>query len=42
MNRIFVVEGETAINRLICMSLTAAGYETAPAYDGKEALELLR
>ena len=42
MNRIFVVEGETAINRLICMSLTAAAYETVPAYDGQEALELLR
>lgn len=42
MSRIFVVEDEIAISRLICMSLTAAGYDTLPAYDGCEALEMLR
>lgn len=42
MSRIFVVEDEEAINRLICVSLTAAGYETVPAHDGQEALTILR
>ena len=42
MARIFVVEDEEAINKLICMSLTVVGYETVPAYDGKAALSLLR
>ena len=42
MSRIFVIEDEEAINKLICTSLTAAGYETVPAYDGREALEKLR
>ena len=36
MSRIFVIEDEEAINKLICTSLTVAGYETVPAYDGKE------
>ena len=34
MSRIFVIEDEEAINKLICTSLTVAGYETVPAYDG--------
>lgn len=38
MRRIFVVEDDEAINRLICMNLTVAGYETIPAYGGAEAL----
>ncbi len=42
MPRIFVIEDEEAINRLICMSLSVVGYETVPAYDGKVALALLR
>lgn len=42
MPRIFVIEDEEAINRLICMSLSVVGYETVPAYDGKAALALLR
>lgn len=42
MSRIFVVEDEEAINRLLCVSLHAAGYETVAAYDGREALALLR
>ena len=33
MSRIFVIEDEEAINKLICTSLTVAGYETVPAYD---------
>ena len=42
MSRIFVIEDEEAINKLICTSLTVAGYETVPAYDGSEALAKLR
>ena len=42
MSRIFVIEDEEAINKLICTSLTVAGYETVPAYDGNEALAKLR
>ena len=42
MSRIFVVEDEEAINKLICTSLTVAGYETVPAYDGREAMDKLR
>ncbi|MDO4572310.1 MAG: response regulator transcription factor [Clostridia bacterium] len=41
MPRIFVVEDEAAINRLICMNLSAAGYEAVPALDGAEALRRL-
>ena len=36
MSRIFVIEDEEAINKLICTSRTVAGYETVPAYDGNE------
>ena len=42
MSRIFVIEDEEAINKLISTSLTVAGYETVPAYDGNEALAKLR
>lgn len=42
MSRVFVVEDEEAINKLICTSLTVAGYEATPAYDGREALNILR
>lgn len=42
MSRIFVIEDEEAINKLICTSLTVAGYETVAAYDGREALAKLR
>lgn len=34
-NRIFVVEDEPAISDLICMNLTAAGYEAMAFYDGE-------
>ena len=39
MRRIFVVEDDEAINKLICMNLNVAGYETVPALDGAEALQ---
>ena len=38
MRRIFVVEDDEAINKLICMNLNVAGYETVPVLDGAEAL----
>lgn len=41
-NRIFVVEDEPAISDLICMSLTAAGYETAAFDDGESVRAALR
>lgn len=41
MRRIFVVEDDEAINKLICMNLSVAGYETVPVFDGAEALRLI-
>ena len=40
MKRILVVEDDEAINKLICMNLTVAGYSPAAVYDGTEALSL--
>ena len=40
MKRILVVEDDEAINKLICMNLTVAGYCPVPVYDGLEALTL--
>ncbi len=42
MYRIFVVEDDEAIRRLLCMDLSIAGYEPIPARDGQEALEMLQ
>ena len=42
MYRIFVVEDDEAIRRLLCMNLSIAGYEPVPAKDGREAMELLQ
>ena len=42
MYRIFVVEDDEAIRRLLCMNLSIAGYEPVPAKDGREALEMLQ
>lgn len=42
MSRIFVIEDEIAINKMLCMNLTVTGYETISAYDGEEALNMLR
>lgn len=41
MRRILVVEDDEAINKLICMNLTVAGYETVPVFDGAEALRMV-
>ena len=40
MKRILVVEDDEAINKLICMNLTVAGYSPVAVYDGAEALTL--
>jgi DNA-binding response OmpR family regulator len=40
--RIFVIEDDEAINRLLCMNLSIAGYEPVPATDGKDALERIQ
>ena len=37
MRRILVVEDDEAINKLICMNLNVAGYETVPVFDGAAA-----
>ena len=42
MYRIFVVEDDEAISRLLCMNLSIAGYEPVPAMDGREALQLIQ
>lgn len=36
MEKILVIEDETAINDLICMNLEIAGYEPTPFFDGAE------
>ena len=42
MYRIFVVEDDEAISRLLCMNLSIAGYEPVPAGDGQEALNMIQ
>ena len=41
MYRIFVIEDDEAISRLLCMNLSVAGYEPVPAKDGQEALRMI-
>lgn len=41
MYRIFVIEDDEAIRRLLCMNLSVAGYEPVPAKDGQEALRMI-
>ena len=41
MYRIFVIEDDEAISRLLCMNLSVAGYEPVPATDGQEALRMI-
>ena len=41
MHRIFVIEDDEAISRLLCMNLSIAGYDPIPAKDGQEALALI-
>ena len=42
MYRIFVIEDDEAISRLLCMNLSIAGYEPVPAGDGQEALNMIQ
>ena len=41
MRRILVVEDDEAINKLICMNLNVAGYETVALFDGTAAKSAL-
>lgn len=41
MERILVIEDETAINDLICMNLEIAGYEPIPFFDGEQFISHL-
>ncbi|HWP22116.1 MAG TPA: response regulator transcription factor [Candidatus Cryosericum sp.] len=41
MRRILVVEDDEAINKLICLNLNVAGYETVPVFDGAAAKSTL-
>ena len=41
MYRVFVIEDDEAISRLLCMNLSIAGYEPVPARDGQEALKMI-
>lgn len=41
VNRILVVEDDTAISELICMNLEVAGYEVVPVLDGNCVEEVL-
>jgi DNA-binding response OmpR family regulator len=40
--RILIVEDDSSISNIIKMNLTIVGYETVQAYDGIEALEMIR
>ena len=40
--RVFVIEDDEAISRLLCMNLSIAGYEPVPAGDGQEALNMIQ
>ena len=42
MFHILVVEDDQALNKLICRVLNKNGYETSAAFDGEQALEMLR
>ena len=42
MYRVFVIEDDEAISRLLCMNLSIAGYEPVPAGDGQEALNMIQ
>lgn len=42
MYRIFVIEDDEAINRLLCINLNVAGYEPVSAKDGREALHMIQ
>lgn len=42
VNRILVVEDDTAISELICMNLEVAGYEVLPLFDGNCVEEVLQ
>lgn len=39
---VLVVDDERGVNDLVCDALRLAGYETVPARDGREALQVLR
>lgn len=41
MERILIVEDDTAISNLVKLNLSMVSYETKQAYDGEEALKLL-
>lgn len=41
MYRVFVIEDDEAISRLLCMNLSIAGYEPVPARDGQKALKMI-
>ena len=41
MYRVFVIEDDEAIRRLLCMDLSIAGYEPVPTGDGQEALKMI-
>jgi DNA-binding response OmpR family regulator len=41
MSRIFVIEDELSINKMICMNLNIFGYQTLSAYTGREALDII-
>ena len=42
VNRILVVEDDTAISELICMNLEVAGYEVLPVQDGDAVEEVVK
>lgn len=42
LNRILVVEDDTAISELICMNLEVAGYEVLPVQDGDAVEEVVK
>ena len=41
MSKVFIIEDEIAINKMIAMNLGISGYETISSYDGNDALKRL-
>ena len=42
MAKLLIVDDELPINRLLCKNLTLVGHECIPAYDGVQALSLIK
>lgn len=42
MNKVLIIEDDVAINRMLTLNLNVSGYTTVSAFDGQQALSLIR